>query len=118
MGVSVSTAKRSLDSLVATGLVERIGRSRATLYRRAGTSLRNDAAPLGISPPSRLTPPWSDRPLALLAILDQALVPEDDRAAFAAMLGEELRALTGFNFARYRLTFAAFSACAGQGRPA
>ena len=52
------------------------------------------------------------------ALLDQALVPEDDRAAFAAMLGEEPRPLTAFNFARYRLTFAAFSAWAGQGRPA
>lgn len=50
--------------------------------------------------------------------LDQALVPENDRAAFAAMLGDELRALTEFNFARYRLTFAAFSAWAGKGRPA
>ncbi len=53
----------------------------------------------------------------LESALASASPPADDRAALTTMLAGELRALTEFNFARYRLGFPAYAAWVARGRP-
>jgi Fic family protein len=68
-GSSVATVKRMLSRLAAEGLVDVIGKARATRYRLStsatATAGKIAAHPPLVQPPSRIAPPWSPSSLEL-----------------------------------------------------
>jgi Fic family protein len=77
-GVSVATAKRRLERLVASGAVVRTGRARATRYAPAPRfPIGNRAASCTVREPDPASPPWSPASLRLACSLRRPLMTRE-----------------------------------------